>query len=158
MEHNNVYCMKKVLFVLALLLNCFCGLAQKYIVYSVSGNISEMKAGSSIKILPKKRLNENSFLNISQLSRIVIINENDKVMYTISGKSEGTVRQLLKTGKSVAAKKLSPQYYAILLNKLSNTNTRNTYMQSAATSFRDGDKIIEKLDSLNNSNDSICNR
>lgn len=148
--------MKKVLFILLFLLNCFGSPAQKYIVYSVSGNVFEKNSGSSDKILPKKHLKENSILCISQLSRIVIINENDKVMYTITGKAEGTISQLFKSGKSVAAKKLTPQYCTILLNKLSNSTTRNTYMQSAATSFRDGEQIIERLDSLNNSNDTIC--
>lgn len=128
--------------------------AQKIIVYSVMGNVTEIKNGSKNKVLVKAQLAQQSYIIVESSSRIILLDDATKEMYTINGKIEGKLCQMMKSN-NVVKKKLSPQYFSVLMKKLSSTNSRNTYMQSAATSFRDTDELLEKIDSLRNRKDSI---
>lgn len=144
----------RVLFVCIVLFCATSVSAQKLTVYSVMGTVTEMKAGSKNKVLPKAQLSATSNIAVGASSRIVLLDEANKEMYTIKGAVEGKIDLLLK-GNNVVKKKLTSQYFTVLMNKLSNSASRSTYMQSAATSYRDTEELMKKLDSLKNEKDSI---
>lgn len=128
--------------------------AQNIIVYSVIGSVTECKNNVRNKVLPKTKLSVTSHIVMEASSRIVMLDEINKEMYTIKGAADGKIDQLL-TNNNVLRKKLTPQYFSLLMNKLSSTVSRNTYMQSAATSFRDTEELMEKFDSLKQEKDCI---
>lgn len=128
--------------------------AQKMVVYSVMGKVTEKSAGKECKLLPKTNLSLMSYIVMEGSSRIVLLDEIKKEMYTLKGAAEGKVCLLLK-GNTVVKKKLPPQYFSVLMNKLSGAVSRNAYMQSAATSFREAEELMEKFDSLKSVKDSV---
>ena len=128
--------------------------AQKMIVYSVIGSVTECITGSRSRVFPKKRLSVSSHIVMDVSSRIVLLDETNNDMYTFKGVVDGKLEQLLKKD-NVLKKKLTPQYFSILINKLSGTVSRNAYMQSAGSSFRDTEELLGKFDSLKNEKDSI---
>lgn len=128
--------------------------AQKIIVYSVMGTVTENNIGNKSKVLPKAKLSLTSHIVMDGSSRIVLLDDVNKEMYTIKGAADGKIDLLLKSDKAVK-KKLSSQYISVLMNKLTGTISRNAYMQSAATSFRDTEVLMESFDSLKNVKDSV---
>lgn len=115
----------RILFVCIILLCASMASAQKLTVYSVMGTVMEMKAGSKSKVLPKAQLSATSNISVNASSRIVLLDDANKEMYTIKGATEGKISSLL-TGNNVVKKKLTSQYFSVLMNKLSNSTSRST--------------------------------
>lgn len=146
--------MKKLLIIMLLLVSAT-AYGQTYYVYSVSGKVTENATGKSKSVTPKMTITDVTNLSVADGSRIVLVNEAKKQMYTVRGTAKGTVKQLL-AGKSASIKTVSPQYIAVLMKKSSGaTSNRSSYMQSAATSFRDLDSLLIQSDSIMPQNDSL---
>lgn len=131
--------MKYLLSIILFLMTAIGISAQRYHVYSVSGKVTD--TNSKKNVLPKQILSDGSKLTLGEGARLVLINEKEKEMYTIKGPTQGTV-SVLAYGKTTTTKSITPQYMAMILKKSStNKVNRNTFMQSAATSFREIDSL-----------------
>lgn len=124
-------------------------LTQKYYVLSVMG---KTWTADGKTLLPKQEISDTNNIKISEKSRIVLLDEKNRVMYVIRGAADGNVLALINRN-STLRKVISEQYMMALLKKSSQKEIGNSYMQSSATTFRDLDSLITK-----NINDSIKSR
>ena len=129
--------------------------AQNYIVYSVKGEIvmnktKEVKPGMSLKA--------DDIIIIGQNSRIVILSEKEKRLYTIKTPGQGSLKQLFEK-KENSFRKITDTYIAFLKKKISNADkvADKNYMQSAASSYREDDSTCVDIIISNAERDSTNN-
>lgn len=129
--------------------------SQNYIVYSVRGivivnKIKEVKPGMTLLADDKVEVGKNS--------RIVILSENDKRLYTIKSPGQGSLKEFF-TNKDNSFRKITVTYMDYLKKKLSNPNKVDdkNYMQSAASSYREDDSTLVEIIISNAECDSTRN-
>ena len=146
--------MKQLFLFLTTLFFCVVCQAQQYKVYSVVGTVTandkQIQRGMLIK--------GNCLIAISENSKIIILDESAKEMITLSSHVSGQLNDLV--GSNQNRKKLTDTYFQYVLKKMTEGDSprdRN-YMQSTASSYRDGDSTILNLccpeEDLKKSNDS----
>ncbi len=117
--------------------------AETYFVYIVSGTIVYKSQGKTDKVVAQQKLDVNTYVELAQDAQMVILDEVTHTLYTIMGAIKGELRNLVKKD-NVVARKVSEQYVSYILKKgqTQENAKKNTYMQSAATSYRDIDSTL----------------
>ena len=130
--------MKQLFFLFATIFLCVVCHAQQYKVYSVVGTVTvneqQIQRGMLIK--------SNCQVSISKNSKIIILDESAKEMITFSSPVSGQLKDLI--GSNQNRKKLSNSYFQYILKRMTEGDTPRdkNVMQSAASSYREGDTLV----------------
>ena len=128
-----------------LLLYSFCVFcyAENYIVYSVKGNVW---SNDNVPVKRGTILSSSDILKIEENSKLVIVTEIEKQMYTIHFKSHGKLEGLLKN-QECNKRNLSDAYLSFVKKSIFGTSDveDKNYMQSAGTAYRKTDSIYKNI-------------
>lgn len=115
--------------------------AQTYQVYNVKGDVKTEKG----TVKQGDKFTGNTIITISNGGRIVILSESDKKLITIKDVGKGTISDIIKKS-TTTSQKLTDSYLTFVKNKiLGNENTDKNHMQSAGTSYRETDSLLQKI-------------
>ena len=132
---NNIL---KVLFVivLAIAINTQC--KAQYVVYTVKGNVSV--SGKAVKA--GQKLTSSTAITLLKDSRIVILAEKEKKLFTFKTPCTTTVSKII-AGTEKTTQELTDSYLAFIKNKINETDAKadKNYMQSAGSAFRETDSL-----------------
>lgn len=133
--------MKKICLTLVLLLMALVANAQKYKVYSVTGNVTvDGKA-----VVAKQVITAKSVLSIAKGGKIVLFNSANNKLITLKVEGKGTVGTLLKLAGN-SEKLNSGSYLSFITKKMTTDEPKdNTYMQSAGTVYREEPMLIDSI-------------
>ena len=127
----------KVIILLSLFaLNSF---AKDYMVYTTKGTIIS-KQHKVVKV--GTIISSKDYIIVEKNSRLVILSEKEKRLYTISSECSGDLEILLK-GKECSIRNLADTYLQFIKKKIQNNGNieDKNYMQSAGTTYRITDSI-----------------
>ena len=138
--------MKKVTFILFCLLLPFLAEAQTYQVYSVKGDIVLEQGGKKEKVIPGMKLLAGSVLTIPEQSRLVVLDESKKELYTVKIAANDELGKLIVTNGNTT-QQLTDSYMAFIKQKITDSGDpkEKNYKQSAATSYRETDSLLLKI-------------
>lgn len=135
--------MKIIKIIILLSLFAVTSFAQNYMVYITKGNIiskqhAEVKVGTIVSA--------NDFIIVKKNSRLIILAEKEKRLYTISSECSGQLEILLK-GKKCSIRNLADNYLHYIKNKIQDSKDieDKNYMQSAGATYRETDSINVKV-------------
>jgi hypothetical protein len=125
---------------------CLCVLpltAQTYIVYIATGNVTVMTNGQCQPLKKGQELNEQSVVSILQGGQVVLLNKTERKLYTIKSQGKGKLSSLLRMQEN-KSQDITEAYVSYISEKIKSDNETNqkNYMQSAGTSYRDGDSTL----------------
>lgn len=134
-------------------LNVCVSSAQTYQVYSVKGEIKTAKG----VVKQGDKLTGNTAITIPGDGRIVLLSESDKKLFTIKDGGKGNLAEIIKK-TTTTSQQLTDSYLAFVKKKILGTDeTDKNHMQSAGTSYRETDSLLqnvlipeEKIDTLKN--------
>ena len=130
-----------VIFLIACVLLSVSASAQKYVVYTVTGDVTKLIGKKIVKVSAKQTLEELVLLNIPSGSKLVLLDEANSKLCTIKVSGKGTIKDLLnKTGNT--SKSISAQYLSYMLKRNQASPDKNTYMQTTAAAYRDVDSLF----------------
>lgn len=139
----------RILLVIMLLATTIDSAAQKYLVYTVTGEVTYQKGKSQIRVAAKDKLDATTVVNVPTNARLTLLDEANSQLCTIKTACSGAIKDVVKAnGNSV--NKVTSQYVAYLLNKGNADIKKSTKMQSTAASFRDLDSLFFETDSIIN--------
>ena len=117
--------------------------AQTYQVYTVRGDVKCNNGLNESLATVGIVLQDNTKLTVPNGGRIVVLNETNRQLHTINGATSGTVAELLKKD-DVHVLRLTDSFFSYIKSKLNESiaTKDNSYLQSAGTSYREGDSII----------------
>ena len=147
--------MRRRLFVILMIVCLGCS-ARNYIVYAVKGFVT-VNQGASVK--PGSVLSSSDILSVEKKSKLILLSEEEKKLYSIQEECIGKLEDLVNTNEC-SVKQLADSYLAFIKNKIFNTQNSKgkedkNFMQSAGTVYRETDSTsIEQIIS-NHRNDSI---
>lgn len=135
--------MKTIKIIILLSLFALNSFAQNYMVYITKGNIIS-KQHKIVKV--GTVISTKDFIIIEKNSRLVLLSEEEKRLYTISSECSGELETLLKK-KECSIRNLADTYLRFIKNKIRNSKNieDKNYMQSAGTAYRETDSINMKL-------------
>ncbi|MBQ7471643.1 MAG: hypothetical protein IJS97_04370 [Prevotella sp.] len=129
--------MKNLFVILFLLMSVSVLHAQKFIVYAVTGNITQTEGKTQKTIAVRQRLTPNDNLSIPEKGIIRLFDHANKKLYTLKGKCTGTIETMIKN-QSGSEKTVTPQYFAYIVKNLKGNLVTNTVeTDNATTIFRD---------------------
>lgn len=119
--------------------------AQDYQVYTVRGDVAFKEGEKLVKVAPKMVLGAKTVLIIPAESRLVLLCETSKELFTIKVKATGTIENLLKK-QGNTTQQLTESYLAFIKQKITDTGNskEKNYKQSAGTSYRETDSLLLK--------------
>lgn len=122
--------------------------AQNYDVYSVRGDVKciEGRIKKSLKL--REKITETQVISIPSSGMIMLLDADNKKLYTINKPYTGTVKNLIESN-NVSVKLLSNQYLKYLLSQLKGKNsitTESTHMQHTASAYREADSLLIETD------------
>jgi len=135
--------MKKVL-ILAIILLSFhwTGSSQPYWVCAVKGDVFAKMEDESIPLKTQMSIDESTILSLSNESRITLIDEGNKEMYTIKSRGIGTVRKLIKD-TSTSIHDITSSYISFVKKRLRSPDQKDEdYMQTSGSIFRGEKKAV----------------
>lgn len=135
--------MKIIKIIILLSLLALNSVAQNYMVYTTKGNIVS-KQHKVVKV--GTIISSKDYIIVEKNSRLVILAEKEKRLYTISSECSGDLEILLK-GKECSIRNLADTYLQFIKRKIQNTRNieDKNYMQSAGNAYRETDSINIKL-------------
>ena len=112
--------------------------AQQYRVYSVVGTVT----ANERQIQRAMLINGNCHMVISMNSKIIILDESAKEMITLASPVSGQLKDLI--GQTQNRRKMSEFYFQYILRKMTEDDSPRdkNYMQSSASSYREGDTLV----------------
>ncbi len=132
--------MKKILIVsLIIFFSCTISRAQDYLVYTVKGDITV----NNEKVVPGCIIKATDNLSIPTDSRLVILNESSKVLYTLKNPANRLLGDIIKSEDN-ATQQLTDSYLTFIKQKITgvNKNQDRNHMQAAGTSYRGEDSLL----------------
>ena len=136
---------KTIILSLVLFAGCLVGFAQEYLVYSVNGTVEFKTTNGVQSVKSGMKLTPNHMIAIANNARVVLLCEQNKELVTLTGPIRGKIEEFV-AGQASKKQKVSDSYIAFIRNKvLGNDQNSSTYKQSAATSYRDDDSLIFKV-------------
>lgn len=141
-------------YTISLLLFLLCTLsisAQEYVIYTIHGEVILTTKGKSLKLTPGEKLGDGSVLTVGDNSKITILNENSKKIFTIKTPGTGTVSSFV-TNTENKINKVSNDYIEFIKKKITSEDNGKdiNYMQSAGTSYRGLSKQFNPLPKTEN--------
>ena len=137
----------KILLVIILFATAIDSAAQKYLVYTVTGEVTYQKGKSQIRVAAKDKLDATTIVNVPTNARLTLLDEVNSQLCTIKTACSGAIKDVVKA-KGNSVNKVTSQYVAYLLNKGNADIKKSTKMQSTAASFRDLDSLFFETDSV----------
>ena len=129
--------------------------SQNYIVHTVRGTVTVNKLQ---EVKPGMTLQADDNVMVDKDSRIVILSEKEKRLYTINGPGHSSLKQLFGQ-KDNSFRIITDSYIAFLKTKLTKPDkvVDKNYMQSAASSYREEDSTFVDIIISNAECDSTKN-
>lgn len=114
--------------------------ARDYLVYTVKGDIT---VNNNEKVVPGCTLKSTDKLSIPTDSRLVILDESSKVLYTLKTPSTKTLEEIIKN-EGNTTQQLTDSYLTFIKQKITgiNKNQDKNHMQAAGTSYRGEDSLL----------------
>lgn len=125
--------------------------AQKYLVYSVTGEVSTINKRISIPMKVGMNLVASSKIIVKNGGQLIVLDEDNARLYTIKTDYSGPLKSILP---QASGKQISSSYLNYLKQKISgkpNSIDDSRYKQTAGTSYRDSDslyRVIQSMDSI----------
>lgn len=133
--------MKYFIFSILLAFSALVANAQSYQVYSVKGDVKTSKGA----VKKGDKITGNTIVTVAAEGRLVVLSEADKRLYTVKTVGKRALAELVKN-PTTSAQQLSDSYLAFVKKKIMGTeNTDKNYMQSAGTSFRETDSLLQNI-------------
>lgn len=119
--------------------------AQDYLVYTVKGDVIYKSGASVVKVEPGMKLNAKVQITIPADSRLIVLNEASKKLYTIKVETVDLLENLVKK-QGNSTQQLTESYLAFIKQKITDSGNPKdkNHMQSAGTSYRDADSLLLK--------------
>ncbi len=134
--------MKKICFILVLLLQTLMSNAQQYKVYSVTGSVTV----DGKTVIAKQLLTSKSVLSISKGGKIILFDSINNKLVTLKSEGKGNIASLAKMAGN-SEKTISGSYLSYITQKMTSEDKRgNTYMQTAGSAYRETDSLL--MDSI----------
>ena len=133
--------MKYFIFSILLAFSALVANAQSYQVYSVKGDVRTSKGA----VKKGDKITGSTIITVAAEDRLVVLSETDKRLYTVKSAGKRPLAELVKS-PTTSAQQLSDSYLAFVKKKIMGTeNTDKNYMQSAGTSFRETDSLLQNV-------------
>lgn len=129
--------------------------AQSYLIYSVTGRVSMLQSGKSVKPIAGKHLSANQSVNIGKESALILIDTKKNKMFSLTRPSTGKVGEMVRNA-SPESKNVTSRFIAYVKKEITTSGSQkrlhpDTYLQATGSSYRSTRKDSVLLT-------SICNK
>lgn len=138
--------MRKLISLSAFIFLCIITTAQDFQVYTSKGDITVKNGNTIEKVVPGMILKSTSVITIPEESRLVVLFEKEKQLYTLKNPITEQLGNIIKSN-GVTTQQLTESYLAFVKQKITDTGNPKdkNYKQSAGTSYRDADSLLLKV-------------